>query len=166
MCGYWNKFEQIVDIIVVDGDGICWFKIGDILYVEKYEFGGIFYIVDCFKELIKVKGNQVVLVELEVFFFENLDVNDVVVVGVMINGEELLWVYIVWNLILKVLEQDVVKWMEGKVICYKWLKGGVVFVVEILKNLVSELYFILMKMNIDDDFSLVRFFVRFCGSVW
>ena len=34
-------------------------------------------------------------------------------------------------------EADVAKWMEGKVVRYKWLKGGVKFVQEIPKNPVS-----------------------------
>lgn len=165
MRGYWNKPEQTADTIVVDGDGTRWLKTGDISYVEKYEPGGIFHIVDRSKELIKVKGNQVAPAELEALLLENPDVNDAAVVGVTINGEELPRAYIVRNPTSKASEQDVAKWMEGKVTRYKRLKGGVVFVAEIPKNPVSESYPTSMKMNIDDDFSLARFSARFCGSV-
>ncbi|GAB1313999.1 hypothetical protein MFIFM68171_04209 [Madurella fahalii] len=131
---YWRKPEATNDTIVVDGDGTRWLKTGDIAFVEEYKPGGIFHVVDRVKELIKVKGNQVAPAELEGVLLENADVMDAAVVGVTVNGEELPRAYVVRNPSSKASEQDVARWMEGKVTRYKQLKGGVVFTDAIPKN--------------------------------
>lgn len=56
MCGYWCNLEVIVLVVLIDKSGIWWFWIGDIVMVDKYGFGVLFYMVDCVKEFIKVKG--------------------------------------------------------------------------------------------------------------
>ncbi|KAK4191557.1 putative 4-coumarate--CoA ligase [Podospora australis] len=131
---YWKKPEATADTIVVDSDGARWLKTGDIAYVEKYEPGGIFHIVDRSKELIKVKGNQVAPAELEAVLLENPNVVDAAVIGVTIQGEELPRAYIVRKPDSKAAEQEIAKWMETKVARYKQLKGGVVFIDAIPKN--------------------------------
>ncbi|KAI0134443.1 hypothetical protein BJ170DRAFT_200423 [Xylariales sp. AK1849] len=134
MKGYWNKPEATANTIHVDTDGTRWLKTGDIAYVEKYGEGGLWHVVDRLKELIKVKGNQVAPAELEGVLLENKAVVDAAVVGVTINGEEYPRAYIVPNPALKTSEKDIATWMQKKVIRYKWLKGGVVFVPEVPKN--------------------------------
>ena len=139
MKGYWNKPEATAETVVVDPDGTRWLKTGDIAYIDKYEPGGLWYIVDRIKELIKVKGNQVAPAELEGVLLENKGVTDVAVVGVTINGEEYPRAYVVPDPSVKQTEKDIAAWMEGKVIHYKHLRGGVKFVDAIPKNPVSLL---------------------------
>ncbi|OTB12438.1 hypothetical protein K445DRAFT_378636 [Daldinia sp. EC12] len=132
--GYWNKPEATADALHIDPDGTRWFKTGDVGFVEKYEPGGLFHIVDRIKELIKVKGNQVAPAELEDVLLENKGVRDVAVVGVTINGEELPRAYVVPDPEVKQTEQEIAQWMESKVVHYKRLRGGVKFVEAIPKN--------------------------------
>ncbi|KAI1501413.1 hypothetical protein F5X99DRAFT_382404 [Biscogniauxia marginata] len=134
MTGYWKKPEATANTIHVDPDGTRWVKTGDVGYVEKYEPGGLWHIVDRIKELIKVKGNQVAPAELEAVLLDHKGIADVAVVGVTIDGEELPRAYVVPSASAKTTEQEVAKWMETRVIKYKWLKGGVKFVETIPKN--------------------------------
>jgi long-subunit acyl-CoA synthetase (AMP-forming) len=53
MKGYWNNPQATEEMI--DGEG--WLRTGDVAY---YDDDGNFYIVDRLKELIKVKGLQVI----------------------------------------------------------------------------------------------------------
>ncbi|OTA90993.1 hypothetical protein M434DRAFT_33125 [Hypoxylon sp. CO27-5] len=131
---YWNKPEATATSIHVDPDGTRWFKTGDIAYIEKYEPGGLIHIVDRIKELIKVKGNQVAPAELEDVLLDNKGVRDVGVVGVTINGEEVPRAYVVPDPDVKQTEQEIAKWLESRVVNYKWLRGGVKFVDAIPKN--------------------------------
>lgn len=131
---YWNKPEATADTLHVDADGTRWLKTGDIAYVEKYEPGGLWHVVDRLKELIKVKGNQVAPAELEGVLLESKAVSDAAVVGVTIDGEEVPRAYIVPNPEIKATEQEIAQWMEGRVVRYKRLAGGVVFVDEVPKN--------------------------------
>lgn len=137
MKGYWNKPEATAGTTQIDADGTRWLKTGDIAYIEKYEPGGLWHVIDRLKELIKVKGNQVAPAELEGLLLENKAVLDVGVVGVTINGEEYPRAYVVPNPELKVAEKEIAAWLERKTVRYKWLKGGVVYVPEIPKNPVS-----------------------------
>lgn len=134
MKGYWNKPEATAGTIHVDADGTRWLKTGDIAFVEKYEPGGLWHVIDRLKELIKVKGNQVAPAELEGVLLDHKSVVDAAVVGVTINGEEVPRAYIVPNPEAKVSEKEIAAWMQNKVVRYKWLKGGVVYVPEIPKN--------------------------------
>ncbi|KAI1764475.1 acetyl-CoA synthetase-like protein [Hypoxylon sp. FL1150] len=131
---YWNKPEATAATIHVDPDGTRWLKTGDVAFVEEYKPGGLLYVVDRIKELIKVKGNQVAPAELEALLLENKGVDDVAVVGVTINGEEYPRAYIVPHPEVKQTEQEIAKWMESKVVYYKRLRGGVKFVDAIPKN--------------------------------
>ena len=54
MKGYWNNQKATDEMIDADG----WLRTGDVAY---YDDGGNFFIVDRLKELIKVKGFQVLL---------------------------------------------------------------------------------------------------------
>jgi acyl-CoA synthetase (AMP-forming)/AMP-acid ligase II len=139
MKGYWKKPEATAGTIHLDRDGTRWLKTGDIAYIEKYEPGGKWHIVDRIKELIKVKGNQVAPAELEAVLLDNSAITDVAVVGVTINGEECPRAYVVPNPATKVTEKEIAKWMETRVTRYKWLKGGVKFIDAIPKNPVSPL---------------------------
>ncbi|KAI2630101.1 acetyl-CoA synthetase-like protein [Xylaria nigripes] len=134
MKGYWKKPQATAETTHFDPDGTRWLKTGDIAYVDKYEPGGKLHIVDRIKELIKVKGNQVAPAELEAVLLENSAVTDVGVVGVTINGEEVPRAYVVPNPAVKSSEKEIAKWLETRVVRYKWLKGGVKFIKAIPKN--------------------------------
>ncbi|KAL2263472.1 hypothetical protein VTK26DRAFT_6679 [Humicola hyalothermophila] len=133
---YWRRPEATADAVVVDPeDGKTrWLRTGDIAYVDRYAPGAIFFVVDRLKELIKVKGNQVAPAELEGVLLENADVADAAVVGVTIAGEEVPRAYVVRRQGSTASEQDVARWIEGRVTRYKWLRGGVKFVEAIPKN--------------------------------
>ncbi|KAI1389710.1 luciferase [Hypoxylon trugodes] len=131
---YWNKPEATAATVHIDPDGTRWLKTGDIAYIDKYEPGGYFYIVDRIKELIKVKAYQVAPAELEALLLDNKGIIDVGVCGVTINGEEWPRAYVVPNLDVEQTEQDIAKWLESRVVHYKRLRGGVKFIDAIPKN--------------------------------
>ncbi|RMJ15900.1 hypothetical protein CDV36_004375 [Fusarium kuroshium] len=134
MKGYWKNPTATADTITVDPDGTRWLKTGDIAYVESYEPGAIFHIVDRIKELIKVKGNQVAPAELEAVLLDHPEIADAAVIGVPANGDEVPRAYIVKVQSSKLTEKEVVDWMEERVAKHKRLRGGVRFVEAIPKN--------------------------------
>lgn len=154
---YWRKPQATTDTMFIDtttSPPTRWLRTGDIASIEDYRPGGIIHVVDRVKELIKVKGNQVAPAELEGVLLENSEVADAAVVGVTIGGEEVPRAYVVRRAGSKVTEGEVAKWMEGKVVRYKRLKGGVVFVEGIPKNPVSYLlipfFFLYERDNLAD----------------
>ncbi|KAM0425731.1 hypothetical protein ACHAPT_008979 [Fusarium lateritium] len=134
MKGYWRNPTATADAISVDPDGTRWLKTGDIAYVESFEPGAIFHIVDRIKELIKVKGNQVAPAELEAGLLEHHEIADAAVVGVRVEGDEVPRAYIVKGQGSQLTEEEIVRWMEERVAKHKRLKGGVRFVDAIPKN--------------------------------
>jgi acyl-CoA synthetase (AMP-forming)/AMP-acid ligase II len=134
MRGYWQNPEATAQTIVIDPDGTRWLKTGDSAYVESYEPGGLFHIVDRIKELIKVKGKQVAPAELEALLLERADITDAGVVGVSIDGEEVPRAYVVRSDGSKASETEIIKWIELRVAAHKRLKGGVAFTDAIPKN--------------------------------
>ncbi|KAI8653832.1 hypothetical protein NCS56_01338400 [Fusarium sp. Ph1] len=134
MKGYWKNPTATADTIAVDPDGTRWLKTGDIAYVESFEPGAIFHIVDRIKELIKVKGNQVAPAELEAVLLDHHEIADAAVIGVPANGDEVPRAYIVKVQDSQITGEDIVKWMEERVAKHKRLKGGVRFVEAIPKN--------------------------------
>lgn len=138
MRGYWRNPSATQGAFVTDAEGTRWLRTGDVAYVEEYEKGSLFHIVDRVKELIKVKGMQVAPAELESLLLEREDVADAAVIGVMVNGEELPRAYVVKSINAKdTSEQDIADWLASRVVKYKQLKGGVVFVDAIPKVPVS-----------------------------
>lgn len=133
--GYWNNPQATNATIVYDKEeNRRYLRTGDIAYVERYEAGTPFHVVDRLKELIKVKGNQVAPAELESVLLQRPDIIDVGVVGVTIKGEEYPRAYVVLAPGVKTTGEDIVKWIEPKVAKYKQLKGGVAIVDAIPKN--------------------------------
>nr|CAB3219785.1 4-coumarate--CoA ligase 1-like [Phallusia mammillata] len=120
MKGYYKNPEATAGCIDVDG----WFHTGDIGYFDKF---GHIYIIDRLKELIKVKGFQVAPAELEELLLRHPSVTDVAVIGIPdLKSGELPQAYLVVN-DRSVTENDIHKFIEGRVSPYKYLKGGVVF---------------------------------------
>lgn len=135
--GYWRKPEATRDTLSIDEDGTRWLKTGDIAYIEEYQTGGIWHIIDRIKELIKVKGNQVAPAELEGVLLDHPAISDVAVVGVTIDGEEYPRAYVAKTPGAQVTAKEIADWLAGRVTRYKQLKGGVVFIDEVPKNPVS-----------------------------
>lgn len=138
MKGYWNNPAATAETFSIDPDGTRWLKTGDVVYVESFEPGAIFHVVDRIKELIKVKGNQVAPAELEAVLLEHHEIADAAVIGVPANQDEVPRAYIVKVQGSKLTEEEIVKWMEGRVAKHKRLRGGVRFVDAIPKNPVSK----------------------------
>ncbi|EFQ29141.1 AMP-binding enzyme [Colletotrichum graminicola] len=134
MRGYWGKPKATEETIIADAEGNRWLRTGDVAYVDQYATGGLFFIVDRMKELIKVKGNQVAPAELEALLLERSDVADVAVIGVTISGEEFPRAYIVRSPGTNSTGEEIAKWLEERVSKHKRLRGGVAFTDAIPKN--------------------------------
>ncbi|EXJ61136.1 4-coumarate-CoA ligase [Cladophialophora yegresii CBS 114405] len=131
MKGYWRNPKATQETLTPDG----WLKTGDIAYVDD---DGKFLIVDRKKELIKVKGNQVAPAELEALLLEHPGIADAAVIGMPTDdGDEKPRAFVVRQVGpegSKLTEEDVKKFVEGKVVRYKRLAGGVEFLDVIPKN--------------------------------
>lgn len=126
MFGYLNNDQVIKEMI--DDDG--WLYMGDIGYIDE---DGYFIIVDCFKEFIKYKGFQVLLVEFEVLFVMYFVVVDVVVIGIFDDEVgELFKGFIILKLGFDMLVEDIQFFVVLQVVIYKQL-CFVEFVDEIFK---------------------------------
>ncbi|RKP25521.1 hypothetical protein SYNPS1DRAFT_32953 [Syncephalis pseudoplumigaleata] len=128
MKGYINNPEATAACIDEDG----FLHTGDVAYVDEQ---GRFYIVDRIKELIKYKGFQVAPAELEEILLAHPDVADVAVIPVDCpeQATELPRAMVV----LKpdhaptTTEASLVGYVAERVVNYKQLRGGVVFIKEI-----------------------------------
>ncbi|KAF6826735.1 4-coumarate- ligase [Colletotrichum plurivorum] len=134
MRGYWRNPKATEETIVTDSEGNRWLRTGDIAYIDEYKTGGLFFIVDRKKELIKVKGNQVAPAELEALLLERPDIADAAVIGVTIKGEEYPRAYVVRSPGTNASAEEIAKWLEERVSKHKRLRGGVAFVEAIPKN--------------------------------
>ncbi|KAI8278998.1 4-coumarate--CoA ligase-like 7 [Colletotrichum sp. SAR11_240] len=134
MRGYWRNPKATQETIDTDSEGNRWLRTGDIAYVDEFKTGGLFYIVDRKKELIKVKGNQVAPAELEALLLERPDIADVAVIGVTINGEEFPRAYVVRSPGTNTSGEEIAKWLEERVAKHKRLRGGIAFTDVIPKN--------------------------------
>jgi acyl-coenzyme A synthetase/AMP-(fatty) acid ligase len=97
------------------------------------------YIVDRKKELIKVRGFQVAPPELEAVLLSHPHIVDAAVIGVRVppDNSELPRAYVVrrpGERGKRLTEDDVKKFLAGKLIKYKALNGGVKFLDAIPKN--------------------------------
>ncbi|KIW28763.1 uncharacterized protein PV07_04637 [Cladophialophora immunda] len=131
MKGYWRNPEATAATLTPDG----WLKTGDIAYVDD---DMCFFIVDRKKELIKVKGNQVAPAELEALLLEHPGIADAAVIGMPTeDGDEKPRAFVVKQVGPRganLMEEDVKGFIQGKVVRYKRLAGGVEFVDAIPKN--------------------------------
>jgi len=131
MKGYLNNPTATKNSITEDG----WFKTGDIAELDE---DGYYYIVDRRKELIKYKGFQVPPAELEAVLLTHPDIADAAVIGVDSpkQATELPRAYVVHAHPERVkadaekrkFQQDVAKWIQGRVAKHKFLRGGVVVI--------------------------------------
>ncbi|XP_050505999.1 uncharacterized protein LOC126884185 [Diabrotica virgifera virgifera] len=141
MMGYLNNEAATAE--TVDKEG--WLHTGDVVY---YDEDGYFYIVDRCKELIKVKGNQVSPTELENLIMEIEGIADAAVVGVPDTlAGEVPRAYVVRLANASINEEDIQRWVNGKVSHYKKLVGGVKFVDIIPRNPSGKILRNELKLN-------------------
>ncbi|CBF89565.1 acyl--CoA ligase [Aspergillus nidulans FGSC A4] len=115
-----------------------WFKTGDIGYEDAM---GNLHITDRAKDMIKFKGFQIAPTELEDILIEHPAVRDVAVIGVW-NGEmhsEVPLAYLVAKESMAEREREtaalsVMAYLRGKVVHYKHLRGGVIWIDQIPKS--------------------------------
>lgn len=140
LLGYWRNDKATKESKTDDG----WFKTGDVAVCRE---GKKWWIVDRKKELIKVNGLQVAPAELEAVLLEHPDVADAAAVGITIHDEELPRAYVVLqdHAKGKVTEDDIKKFVAGKVAKHKRLEGGVKFIDEVPKLASGKIVRKLMK---------------------
>ncbi|KAF2177023.1 acetyl-CoA synthetase-like protein [Zopfia rhizophila CBS 207.26] len=107
--------------------------------VERKEGSGLWYIVDRKKELIKVRGFQVAPAELEGVLLDHPDILDAAVIGIPSSerDSELPRAYVVrkdGKDAVALGEEEVMKWLKGRLAGYKRLEGRVRFVESIPKT--------------------------------
>lgn len=136
LVGYWKNEAATKESM----ESNKFFHSGDVAVWKKDKQGReTWWIVDRKKELIKVKGLQVAPAELEAVLLESPDVADAAVVGIQFekDGEEWPRAYVVLQEESKksgkIGEQEIKKFVEGKVAKHKRLEGGVKFVDEVPK---------------------------------
>lgn len=137
MRGYWRNPEATALAVSTDKSGTRWFRTGDIVMVDKYGPGALFYMVDRAKELIKVKGFQVAPAELEALLLEKPDIVDAAVIGVVSEERECPRAFVVRAPESNATAEDIEAWVAQRTARHKHLTGGVVFVESIPKNPVS-----------------------------
>lgn len=142
MQGYLENPEATKETLTPDG----WLKTGDVAYIDK---DGFIFLVDRFKELIKVKGYQVFIIkniiwpqfytrrvcmqvsptELEEILRKIPELGDVAVVGVPDrDAGEVPRAFVVKKPGADLTEQKIKDFLKDKVASFKQLKGGVRFV--------------------------------------
>jgi acyl-CoA synthetase (AMP-forming)/AMP-acid ligase II len=144
MRGYLNNAEATKDTITPDG----WLCTGDIAHFDN---DGFLYLTDRLKELIKYKGFQVPPAELEALIDSMDEVKDCVVIPVPDDeAGEVPRAYVVKQdgCPAAFCENDVVKFVEGRVAPHKRLRGGVIFTTAIPKSPSGKL---LRRVQIDLD---------------
>jgi acyl-CoA synthetase (AMP-forming)/AMP-acid ligase II len=132
MTSYVRNPSATADII---SDG--WLRTGDVCYVSE----GKWFVVDRKKELIKVRGWQVAPAELEGVLVSHPKILDAAVVRVKFGDSEAPRAFILRAPGVKesdLNEEDVRVFMAEKLAKFKALKGGIVFVKAIPKNMTGK----------------------------
>jgi len=132
MDGYLNRPEENI----IDKDGFL--HSGDIGHIDE---DGYLYIVDRLKELIKYKGFQVPPAEIEALLLTHPQLADVGVIGKkdVVNNEELPMAFVVLKPNATISEKEITDFVAGKVAFHKQLRGGVVFVDSIPRNMSGKI---------------------------
>jgi acyl-CoA synthetase (AMP-forming)/AMP-acid ligase II len=133
--GYLDDDDATKEIINVDAAG-RWLRTGDIGLFRKAPSGDEhLFVVDRIKEMIKVKGNQVVPAELEECLLKHPAVADCGVVGVPDErAGELPRVYVqrstnaAASLPDAELKKAIFDFVKDQKARYKWFDGGIVFI--------------------------------------
>uniref|UniRef100_A0A6P7GLV9 Luciferin 4-monooxygenase n=1 Tax=Diabrotica virgifera virgifera TaxID=50390 RepID=A0A6P7GLV9_DIAVI len=133
MKGYYKNEQATRDSFTADG----WLKSGDLGYYDENNF---IFIVDRLKELIKYKGFQVAPAELEALLLHHPKVLDVGDIGLPDElAGELPVAFVVKKPGVAVTEKELQDFVAGKVSHQKKLRGGVIFISAIPKNLAGKI---------------------------
>ncbi|ESO00560.1 hypothetical protein HELRODRAFT_185750 [Helobdella robusta] len=128
MKGYHKNPEATANMI--DSEG--WLHTGDICTIDE---DGHLFVVDRVKELIKYKGLQVPPAELEALLCSHKAVGDAAVVGVPDHeAGELPKAFVALKPGAKVTAEEIHKFVDERVVQYKRLRGGVVFLPQIPRS--------------------------------
>ncbi|KAI5818393.1 amp dependent CoA ligase [Pyronema omphalodes] len=128
--GYYNNDEANRQSFDAEG----YYKTGDVMMCDGAS--KLWYIVDRKKELIKVRGFQVVPPEIEAVLLSHADVIDAAVIGVPSpDGEgELPRAYVVKRPSSRVTSDELFEYCRLRLASYKRLDGGIVFLDQLPKN--------------------------------
>ncbi|KAL4791399.1 putative phenylacetyl-CoA ligase [Aspergillus venezuelensis] len=149
--GYMNDSSSTSACLTTDK----WFKTGDIGYEDKH---GNLHITDRAKDMIKFKGFQIAPTELEDILVEHPAVSDVAVIGVW-NEEmhsEMPMAYLVRKGGVSAADGgddvdtavSIMKYLAEKVVHYKHLRGGIVWIPQIPKSASGKI----LKRELRDRF--------------
>jgi len=142
MLGYHNNPQATAETI----DSAGWLHTGDMgYYDEEYDF----YIVDRYKELIKVKGLQVAPAELEDILRSHPGIADAAVIGIPSDRSGEVPKAFVVPREPKLTEDDVKKFVAEKVSEHKHLAGGVQFVTAVPKTASGKI----LRKNLKEMYS-------------
>ncbi|RPB24873.1 acetyl-CoA synthetase-like protein [Terfezia boudieri ATCC MYA-4762] len=149
MLGYLNNPTATAASITPDG----YYKTGDVGHVD---IQGNFYITDRIKELIKYNGFQVAPAELEGILSAHPKVDDCAVLGMFMPEleTEVPRAFVVLGNGMqrgKEMEEELLKYMEGKVAKHKWIRGGIRFVEAIPKSQSGKILRNVLKNQILED---------------
>ncbi|KAK5643334.1 hypothetical protein RI129_007179 [Pyrocoelia pectoralis] len=126
--GYYNNEQATKESFSSDG----WFKTGDLGHYDEDDH---FFITDRIKDLIKVKGYQVAPGELEELMRHHPDIADVAVIGVSHDKfGEVPKAFVVPKHDSKITSTDIQEYVNNRVVNYKRLVGGVVFIESVPKS--------------------------------
>ncbi|KAL4884508.1 hypothetical protein BJY04DRAFT_182634 [Aspergillus karnatakaensis] len=130
--GYMNDRASTEACLTTDR----WFKTGDIGFEDEM---GNLHITDRAKDMIKFKGFQIAPTELEDILIEHPAVSDAAVIGIW--NEEMQTEVPLAYLVRKGGAEDsasvalsIMEYLKGKVVSYKHLRGGVIWISQIPKS--------------------------------
>ena len=143
--GYLNRPEADEENFYEDEVG-RWIKSGDAGYFDE---DGLFYIVDRYKEVIKVDTEQVAPAELESIFLSHDDVSEAAVVGIPdLDHGEIPKAFIVPKDKDNLPSADeLIKLVDEQVVDYKKIRGGIQFIESIPKISVGKPDRVTLKKN-------------------
>jgi len=151
MLGYLDEPDKTAECLSKSG----WLRTGDVAYYDEDDY---FFIKDRCKELIKVRGFQVVPAELEGLLLTNDLVKDVAVIQISDEASgELPRAYIV----LKeepttdgeeeVTKASIYEWVKVKVAPFKRLDGGIIFTDVIPKSASGKILRRLLRDQVKEE---------------
>lgn len=127
--GYYNN-EQATKGAFVDG----WYRTVDVLQNR----GRLWYVTDRKKELIEYKVIQVAPAEIEGLLLSHSLIEDAAVIGVPDDGTEVPRGYVQADR-NKISEDKIKDFVKSKLASYKQLRGGVVYIDQILRSAVGKI---------------------------
>ncbi|XP_064093597.1 uncharacterized protein LOC135206196 isoform X2 [Macrobrachium nipponense] len=146
MVGYANDLKATKGMI--DDEG--WVHTGDIGYFDKDNF---LYITDRMKDLIKVKGFQVSPSELELVLLGHDGVSEVAVIGVPHDRTgEAPRAYVVPAPGAHLDAKQLQEYVRDRVVPYKQMTGGIVFVDSLPRNLTGKL----LRKKLKEEFTKTK----------